>query len=70
MVCFGKKGFEKNEQLALQTVQRLLATGKAWVSVYRVGQTNAIRACMANFQTEEHHIRQLVDLLNELEPAS
>ena len=65
VVNFGLESFEKNENLALEIAKKVIDSGKAWISVYRVNGINALRACVTNYATTESEIDILVDSLNQ-----
>lgn len=44
--------------------EKILATGKAWISIYTIQDTLALRACITNYDTTEQHIRELIQSLN------
>lgn len=64
VVCFGKEIFESDEGSAGVIAQKIVASGKAWISVYRINGTNTLRACITNFQTTNEDIVKLVEILN------
>jgi aromatic-L-amino-acid/L-tryptophan decarboxylase len=63
IICFGKAAFKGDDSLATNIAQRVIASGKAWLSVYKISTTNTIRACMTNYLTTEQDIDELVELL-------
>ncbi len=64
VLCFGNAGFEADPQLAIDVSQKTVATGKAWLSVYRLKGINALRACVTNYQTGKPEVDRLLELLN------
>jgi hypothetical protein len=42
---------------------RIVSSGKAWISVAKFEDNPVLRACVTHGETGEHHIRQLVDAL-------
>ncbi|WP_152426501.1 pyridoxal phosphate-dependent decarboxylase family protein [Cesiribacter andamanensis] len=66
IACFGKPHFAQNEGAALALSQQLIQSGQAWISVYRIGGINSLRACITNYATTEAHVRETVALLNSL----
>jgi glutamate/tyrosine decarboxylase-like PLP-dependent enzyme len=47
-------------------LQRVLASGKAWISMIRLpDQSAALRACITNYRTTEQDVSALVELLND-----
>jgi len=46
--------------------QRVVDSGKAWLSVYPVSGVPSLRICITNYQTSSEHLEQLVTLLNEV----
>jgi len=63
ILCFGKKHFESDPEAALQVSKRIIETGKAWISVYKINGVNTLRACITNYATHEKNIHELVALL-------
>jgi glutamate/tyrosine decarboxylase-like PLP-dependent enzyme len=55
---------EQNVDVA-QICQQVVSSGKAWISVYPVNGVPSLRICITNYQTNEQHLKQLVDLLNQ-----
>ena len=68
VLCFGKPGFEMDNKLALQVCSKVLASGKAWISVYRAGAVNGLRACITNYDTQEKDLKELVETLRQAYP--
>jgi len=66
IVCFGKKNFESDRNAALQISKKIVDSGKAWISSYKVNGINTLRACITNYNTNENNIQELVGLLNEI----
>lgn len=62
VVCFGKKNFEPNDTLMIN--KKIIESGKAWLSVYKIKGINTIRACITNYATNEKNIEGLVEVLN------
>ncbi len=65
VLCFGKKSFESDENHALKICNKVLTSGKAWISVYKVGEVNGLRACITNYDTTEEDLLDLMKLLND-----
>ena len=64
VICFGKPGFEQDDGLALNVCSKVLASGKAWISVYKAGAVNGLRACITNYDTQNEDLEELVEVLN------
>lgn len=66
IICFGKKNYENHPNSAIQLNKRIIASGNAWLSVYKIHGINTLRACITNYATDENNIYQFLDLLKEL----
>ncbi len=66
VVCFGNKTFESDTNAALQISKKIIESGKAWLSVYKINGVNTLRACITNYASNENNIEELVGLLNEI----
>lgn len=64
VICFGKAEFKQDDRLALNVCSKVLASGKAWISVYRAGAVNGLRACITNYDTQNEDLEELVEVLN------
>lgn len=65
VVCFSHLSFTSRPDLALQVVNKVIESGKAWISVYPIDGINTIRACITNFDSEKKDIEDLVQQLNQ-----
>jgi aromatic-L-amino-acid/L-tryptophan decarboxylase len=65
VVNFGLKSFAENENEALNIAKKVIDSGDAWISVYRVKGINALRACVTNYATTEKEMGILVERLNK-----
>ncbi|MEJ2596088.1 MAG: aminotransferase class V-fold PLP-dependent enzyme [bacterium] len=65
VVCFTDPSFESQDDFANTLCDSMVASGKTWVSVYRVNGCNTLRACITNYATTSHDIARLVELANE-----
>lgn len=63
IVCFGMKYFETNERAAAEICKKVIESGKAWLSVYRINGVNILRACITNYATDETNVKELVKTL-------
>ncbi|MBI3192935.1 MAG: pyridoxal-dependent decarboxylase, partial [Ignavibacteriae bacterium] len=45
--------------------QRVVSSGKAWISSTRLGRIPVLRACITNYLTTEKHIVLLVEILTQ-----
>lgn len=66
IACFMDPAFEQDDNYAARLCGKVLQSGKAWISVYRTGAVNTLRACITNYATEEKDVRELVGLLEEV----
>ncbi|MTI29555.1 aminotransferase class V-fold PLP-dependent enzyme [Cytophagales bacterium RKSG123] len=65
IVCFTDEELQFNSSFTSSICQKLIASGKTWISVYPIGGINTLRACITNYSTNENHLEELVMLLNE-----
>ncbi len=65
IACFMDPAFEQDEHYAQRLCEKVLQSGRAWISVYRIGKVNTLRACITNYATEEKDVRELLGLLEE-----
>jgi aromatic-L-amino-acid decarboxylase len=63
VICFGKENFIKDDRAALKLSNQIIQSGKAWLSVYRLGDINTLRVCITNYLTSEKDLDELVNLL-------
>ena len=66
IACFSAPAFEADDAFALHICDKVLQSGQAWISVYRIGKVNTLRACITNYATTEKEVRELVKLLERL----
>jgi glutamate/tyrosine decarboxylase-like PLP-dependent enzyme len=64
VVCFGKNDFIDDDSRALHICNNIVQSGNAWISVYKFGQVNTLRACITNYLTEDNDVNNLIKLLN------
>jgi len=64
VVCFGLEKFEKDPDSIISFCQKVIGTGKVWISVYKIGDIHTLRACVTNYNTCTRHIDDLVELLS------
>jgi aromatic-L-amino-acid decarboxylase len=65
IVCFGKTDFLNNDNQALHICNKIVQSGNAWVSVYKLGKVNTLRACITNYLTQDNDVNNLVTMLND-----
>lgn len=65
IVCFCKDYFKGNPDAALQLSNRIIESGKAWISTYNVNGLNMLRACITNYATDENDIKQFSKIVNK-----
>ena len=61
VICFGKESFEQDPTEAQSICNKLIGTGRVWLSVYSIRGTNTLRVCITNYDTKEEHIDSLVE---------
>ena len=64
IVCFTDSILESDEQFTSIVLDRILSSGKSWLSVYPVNGVPCFRACITNYSTTEHEVSELVNELN------
>jgi glutamate/tyrosine decarboxylase-like PLP-dependent enzyme len=64
VVCFTDAAYRNDEKFAKFITDKVVKSGKAWISVYKLGQINTLRACITNYNTDEKNIHELVSILN------
>jgi len=69
VICFGKETYAQDPNEAMEESQQILQDGKVWVSVYKIGSVNTLRACITNYATTEDNLNTLMDALNPYHPA-
>jgi len=63
IVCFTKASYQSNEMQTL--VQQVIASGKAWLSVYPIHGRQTARVCFNNYLTGEEELEKLLKTINE-----
>ena len=63
VICFGKKQFLNNDQLAHHLCSEIIQSGEAWLSVYTVNGVRALRICITNYNTTEFELDKLILVL-------
>lgn len=64
IACFMDPVYEQAPGFARAVCDRVLQSGKAWISVYPAGGVETLRACITNYATGEKEIRALVELVD------
>jgi aromatic-L-amino-acid/L-tryptophan decarboxylase len=64
VVCFTDNSYKDDDRFAKFITDKVVKSGKAWVSVYKLGKINTLRACITNYNTDENNITDLVNILN------
>lgn len=65
VVCFTDPNHATDPSFVPALIQSVIGSGKSWISSYPIHGTPVFRACITNFATEESHVRELVEELNE-----
>ena len=63
ILCFTRTEYKSDEIIHL--VNKINASGKAWLSVYPVQGVKTARVCITNYLTGEEELSMLIDLLNQ-----
>ncbi|MBL0023704.1 MAG: pyridoxal-dependent decarboxylase [Saprospiraceae bacterium] len=64
VVCFGKDSFEHNKEGINSFCQHVIGTGRTWISVYKIKEMYALRACITNYNTSKENIDELIQILD------
>ncbi|MCB0558590.1 MAG: aminotransferase class V-fold PLP-dependent enzyme [Lewinellaceae bacterium] len=64
IACFMDPRYQQTAGFARAVCDKVLQSGKAWISVYPVGGVETLRACITNYASGEEEILKLVTLLN------
>ncbi len=67
VICFGKKYFADDANAASQLSNKIINSGKAWLSVYKLNDINTLRVCITNYLTQESDLDELITLLKSIE---
>ena len=65
VICFTHPGLKGKDSEVTRIVDRVVQSGKAWVSTYPIHNKLTIRACVINYATTEEDLHILIDDLNE-----
>ena len=65
VACFSSPEHVEDPEFTRSICDRVVQSGKAWISLYQVNGTYTLRACITNYNTGKKEIDQLIGLLNE-----
>jgi aromatic-L-amino-acid/L-tryptophan decarboxylase len=65
VVCFTDERFETDSNFTQLILDKIIAKGKSWLSVYPIQGVPTFRTCITNYNTTENEIDELVEELNE-----
>ena len=65
LVNFGLAGLENNPEKITRFCRKVTDSGKVWISVYKAGEINTLRACITNYNTTEKDLDILIGALGE-----
>ena len=65
VVCVAHPDIRGQDEKIRILVDKVIASGKAWVSVYPIHGESTVRACITNHATKKEHIDTLVEVLNQ-----
>lgn len=65
IACFTDRRLSRDEGFTKFMYESFLETGDAWIINYPYGSQFALRACITNFATEERHLDEFINALNE-----
>jgi glutamate/tyrosine decarboxylase-like PLP-dependent enzyme len=63
LVCFTDGNVINDPGFTKEICDKVVKSGKAWISVYPVNGTGTLRACITNYNTTEKDIKELVNLV-------
>jgi aromatic-L-amino-acid/L-tryptophan decarboxylase len=63
IACFTDSKHVEDEGFVMKVCDKIIKSGKSWISVYKMGKTNTLRACITNYNTSEEDIEALIMLL-------
>jgi len=64
VACFNVPEFHEDPEFVRYICDRVLQSGKAWISIYQVNGKNTLRACITNYNTGKEEINNLIELLD------
>ncbi len=64
ILCFTDARYANDPRFCRQIVDNIIRSGRAWLSVYPVGDTPAFRVCITNYRSGAEDLRVLMDELN------
>jgi aromatic-L-amino-acid decarboxylase len=64
VVCFNSPEYHEDPGFAKYICDRVVQSGKAWISVYQIDGKNTLRACITNYNTGKKDIDHLIRLLD------
>jgi glutamate/tyrosine decarboxylase-like PLP-dependent enzyme len=64
VVCFTDDALQDDPAFAKTLLQRILNSGKSWISLYPVNQIPTFRVCITNYNTSHQEIEELVAEIN------
>ncbi|MBL7112856.1 MAG: pyridoxal-dependent decarboxylase [Bacteroidales bacterium] len=66
VACFNAPEHHEDQKFAKYLCDRVIQSGKAWISIYQINGRNTLRACITNYATGKKEIDNLIELLNTL----
>lgn len=70
IICFTHEDFNSNDELITAFANEVMATGKAWFSLYPIDGKMTLRVCMTNYATTTVEVNELMDLLEKMRVKS
>ena len=64
VACFTDENYKTDKRFTQSILDKVLANGKSWLSVYPINDLPTFRACITNYNTNEANIDELVEELN------
>lgn len=66
IVCFNDVKFSEHPRLLVELCEKLIESGKFWVSTYSIEGIETIRVCLANYSTQKRDLEEFVKLVDVL----
>lgn len=65
LICFTHPKIENEPNKVQEIADRMVKSGRAWISTYEINGQLTFRACITNYATDEEDIQNLLSILHE-----
>ena len=65
VACFTDEKYKSDKEFTKSILNKILESGKSWLSVYPINGIPTFRVCITNYNTDEEDINELIDELNQ-----